>query len=149
MKNCVLVLLILLVSACGGSEQGDTDNAPGNGTITFKGVTYELNRTWCGAFEVNGRRWQAFDGDEWSAGIMIRDDRGNNQYEIELDFNDGAEVWIFNPLHQRDMVEENATNIDSSEEHIRGNGLPVWPREVTDRDEQRESIETVDFAISC
>lgn len=145
-----LVVTMFLV-ACGGSGDSDSPNAvPGasserGGAITFKGVTYDLNHIWCGG----GRRWQSFDSREWRAGIMVRDDQGTQRYAIELDFGDGEEVWIFNPAHQPDRVEENAELVVAGDDYIRGTGFPVWPRQVTDREKQQALSEPVDFEISC
>lgn len=125
-----------------------TDSAGnGGGTLTFQGVTYELEDAWCGAAPEGGRQWQGWNDDD-DVEVLIRNGEEPPRYTINLIV--GDENWQFLVVGsaESDEAVAAADAIDATDSSIRGEGLTVWPGGATG-DEQDEQAETVDFDYSC
>ncbi|MCC5952012.1 MAG: hypothetical protein JJU45_07935 [Acidimicrobiia bacterium] len=135
-----------------GDGDGDGDDAGGgNGsaTMTFQGVTYDLDEVMCDPFE-DRRQWMAFDTQDDNASIRIRNGSEQPRYSVEISLNQNAEVWRFNVVGgaESEVAEAARQAIDASDDHIRSDGIGVWPIDA-ESDEQEALTESLAFDITC
>jgi hypothetical protein len=158
------VLAVLLLAACGNNEGGNETassdvNAPddvtssGASSVTFQGVTYEMEWVNCRA---SGEHWQENRGLRWQADAPLLSidfsrnmDPGRNEYRYVLnaylsdESGDPPPRTVFHNLYGWEFDPK----VEASEAGIQGSGV-VYPRDAP-ANEREALLMPVEFNIRC